>query len=187
MKRTNFKLQTSNFKLQTLLFAALFSTIVFTSCSSDKDETTTPTETFADKIIGRWMCTGVDGRPCPTNYYYVMNFVSPTKVYRSYSPTTSIGLDNFWEAQYECVAKITDRKLTVTGQHNVNLTSESQYSLQSITETEMDLVANHTVIFKGRQIDMPAHNHERFTKITKDYSKDIIGTWEGHITSNESA
>lgn len=168
-------------------FAAYVCTIMFTACSSSDDSTPTRTNNnFAEKIMGKWMCTIVDEKHAVTNYYYVLTFVSPTKAYRSFSPTMFQQMGGLWENQAECKANIMGNGMTITNNYGSNLTSLSEYTLQSMTETDMLLVAKHTITYNGMPIELPEHNYERFKKITKDYSKDIIGTWEGQVTSGQS-
>ena len=166
--------------------AAFVCAIMLIACSSDKEETNTSTSTLADKIIGKWMCYMADGKPCPTNNYYVLNFVSPTKVYRSYSPSTSMGFANLWENEAECSVRISGNKFTINAQYSTALKTESEYAVISFSETDMDVSAKHRVTYQGRQIDMPDHSYERLKRITKDYSQDIIGIWEGRSTSVQS-
>ena len=167
--------------------AALVCTLMFTACSSSEEhKDLTPTETFAEKVMGKWMCTIVDDQHAVTNYYYVLTFVSPTKVYRSFSPVKFREMGNIWENHAECNAEILGNGMTITANYGNDLKAESEYILQIMTETEMVLVAKHNITYNGQPVELPAHNYERFKKITKDYSQDIIGTWEGKVISEES-
>ena len=171
-----------------MVAALLVCTIIFTACSSSSDEPDgpTPSETFAEKIMGKWMCTIVDEKHAITNYYYVLTFVSPTKAYRSFSPVKFQELGGLWENQMECEAKIMGNGMTITANYGTNLLSVSEYTLQSMTETDMVLVAKHNITYNGQPVELPAHNYERFKKITTDYSQDIVGLWEGRLISDES-
>ena len=157
----------------------------FSSCSSEDGVTTGDNKTIAEKLKGKWMCTIVDDRRSVTNYNYVLTFVSPTKAYRSFSPSLNMGLEGLWENQAEYDVKI-DGTVTLTGHNYPDLTTESVYQVVSINQTDMVLMAHHKIIYKGKQISVPEHKAEHFKKVTKDYSQDVIGTWEGKMTSLES-
>lgn len=181
-----FRRLTVSFHLSVILvMAVLAGTIVCAACSSDDDNKTGHSKNFTEKLMGRWMCTIVDGNPCVTNYNYVLNFISPTKAYRSYSPNANMGMSDFWENRAECSVNIAG-KVTVTAHYDTGLTSTSEYNVVSITEDDMVAMVKHNITYNGKEIFVPEHNTERFKKVTKDYAQDIIGTWEGRITSEES-
>lgn len=178
------KIASSLFSTVMLGMAALVCSMVFAACSSD-DSSTNQSKSFTEKLMGKWMCTIVDGKPCVTNYNHVLNFVSPTKAYRSYSPNAQMGMDGFWENRSECSVNIAG-KVSVTAEYSSGLKSVSEYNIISITESDMVAMVNHQITYKGQDIEIPEHNTERFKKVTKDYTKDIIGIWEGRMTSKES-
>lgn len=160
--------------------------IMLTSCDSDENGGTDSNTVFSEKVMGKWMCNIIDGKPCVTNYNYVLTFISPTKAFRSLSQSAPQSMNSLWNNGTECDVKIEGEKMTITAQYTEDLKTKSEYYVISISETDMVLMSKHFVTYKGNNLDVPEHSTERFKKVTVDYSNDIIGTWEGKMTSQES-
>ena len=65
---------------------------VFTACGND-DKPVVSDDKLAEKLIGKWMISDIDGRSALTDEKEVITFVSPTKAYVSRSRDRSKELD----------------------------------------------------------------------------------------------
>ena len=158
---------------------------VFTSCSTD-DNPVKPADNLAEKIIGKWITADKNGQPLPTNKKNVKTFVSATKAYLSTSFTARPEIGELWVNQIEGDVAISGNKVTLISNPEENETVVEEYTITDITVTEF--IANYkiTVSIDGKVVN----NEEmvlRFTKLARDYSEAILGTWEGHVTNSEGS
>ena len=161
--------------MQWVLAAALICGLnVFSSCSND-DNPVKPADNLAEKIIGKWIMSDMGGMALPTNQKGVFDFVSATKAYVSASV---VGYQvDLWDEQTEYAVEITGNKATLTHQYDENITLTYEFTVNSITATEMKADRVICAIINGQKIASP-EMPIGFKKVNADYSKDILGLWE---------
>jgi hypothetical protein len=139
----------------------------------------------AEKIIGKWIISDKDGLPMPTNRTNVFTFVSATKAYMSASLNARPELNPEWMDNIEANVTINGNLMTLTLYADEHNTSVHEFIVTDINATEF--TANHkvTVTVDGNVMFVD-EDVIRLTKVTADYRADIIGTWEGHCTSEGS-
>ena len=152
---------------------------VMTSCSSN-DDNPAPQSNIAEKIIGKWMVEELDGEPCPTNWKTVLTFVSPTQAYGSLSDFST----PMWNVKVLADVKIDGNKVNVINTDG-NIRQVLDCTILSITDKDLLMSSDWTVYEDGEKIYQEAYGKERYDRITADYSQDILGTWEGKVTSAE--
>jgi hypothetical protein len=164
------------------MFAAILvcGASVFTSCSSNDDNPTQPDLNVAEKIIGKWMVEELNGQPCPTNWKTVLTFVSPTKAYGSLSDFST----PMWNVKVLADVKIDGNKVNVINTDG-NIRQVLDCTILSITDKDLLMSSDWTVYEDGEKNYQEAYGKERYDRITADYSQDILGTWEGKVTSAE--
>ena len=59
-----------------------------------------------------------------------------------------------------------------------------EYTISAINDIEFTANQKITITFDGAVV-ITEENVCRFTKVTTDYSADILGTWEGQVTSTQ--
>ena len=155
---------------------------VFTSCKKDKDNTDL---NLKEKIIGKWMTADIDGRPALTNEKSVTTFVSATKAYGSTAKTDFSPTVPRWNFNLEFDVQINGNKMTLTGHPYDDITLVNEYTVTAINDTEMFATFKHTTIRNGEAI-IVTEQAVRFVKVAVDYRQAILGTWEGHCTSEGS-
>ena len=154
---------------------------VFTSCKKDEDNSLK----LEEKIIGKWMQSEMMGRSLPTNEKLVYTFLSTTKATISASLNMSPDMATQWNNQREADVVISGNKMTVTSHPDENTTVVESFTVTAISGTE--LTANHKVNITNDGNEMTSDEHEvRFIKLTADYRAAILGTWQGHCTSEGS-
>ncbi|MBQ3630162.1 MAG: hypothetical protein II826_11195 [Prevotella sp.] len=164
------------------MFAAILicGASVFTSCSSNDDNPTQPDLNVAEKIIGKWMVEELNGQPCPTNWKTVLTFVSPTKAYGSLSDFNT----PMWNVKVLADVNIDGNKVNVINTDG-NIRQVLDCTILSITDKDLLMSSDWNVYEDGVKIYQEAYGKERYGRITADYSQDILGTWEGKVTSSE--
>ncbi len=174
------------------MFAAIFfcglTVTLLTACSDDADNTgTPPIDKLSEKIRGKWMMAEVNGQPVPTNSKQVLTYESDTKF--SYSLSISAISDlNVWVNHCEGRVNINGNLLEQTVElPDANISFSHKLNISSITDNEMVLVTNNETFVDGKSYRITKDLKERKVRVTKDYSDDIIGIWEGRLTSDQDA
>ena len=151
-------------------------------------EITTAEVTQADiekMIIGSWIVAERKGQPALTNEKSVFTFESPTKAYvsASFNARPELGIE--WLNMLESEVEIKGNKVTITRKGGGEATMVNELTISNITdaETRGDLVSK--LVDNGKETVI-TEEQIRFVKVKDDYSKDILGTWEGHCTSEGS-
>ena len=140
----------------------------------------TPIPDLSEKIIGKWMVSELEGQPCPTNWKTVLTFVSPTQAYGSLSDFFS----QSWNVKVLADVKIDGNNVGVITHDEANSNVLDCFVLE-ISDKEMLMSSDWNVYVDGKSVQHEVYGKERYERITKDYQQDIIGTWEGKVTSAE--
>lgn len=181
----NFKHKTMKTKFFQWVMAAILvcGASVFTSCSDDKDS---DIENLSEKIIGKWMPAEVDGNPVLTDKKSVYTFVSATKAYMSVSINSQQGEATVWNDRKELDVAINGNTMTLTNYSDEHTTMVEEFNITAIDGSEF--TANHkiTVTVDGNVV-LSNEGSIRFVKQTADYGNAIVGTWEGHVTSEQGS
>ena len=161
---------------------------VFTSCTNGNgDNPVNPVEpdlNVAEKIIGRWMIAERNGQPVPTNQKQVFNFTSATKVFVSLSISAKPGMPSSWADNLESDVTISGNFVTITGHPDETTTILDENEITSINDNEFTTKRKLTMTKNG-EVSFSTEMTLRFVKVTADYSADILGTWEGQVTSEQ--
>ena len=154
---------------------------LFTSCKKDEDNSLK----LEEKIIGKWMMTDRDGQPIATDGKLVYTFVSPNKALVSASLNYRPVVGTRWSDQVEADIAISGNKVTVNINLDEQTTVAEEFTVTAISGSEF--TANHkvTVTVDGN-VMLSDEDILRFVKTTADYSATILGTWQGHCTSEGS-
>lgn len=155
------------------------------SCSSNDDNPATPDLNLSEKIIGKWVPAGLDGRLASTNQKMVTTFVSTTKAIASSSKVDFSETDNKWNVYREDDVKIEGNKVTLTGHPNEHTTLINEYIVSTINDAELVGKWRHITIVDGVET-VNTENDIRLVKVNVDYRADIVGTWQGRCTSEGS-
>ena len=158
-------------------------TTVLTSChSGDEDPAPVPQPqpdiNLAEKIVGKWMVAELDGKACPTNLKAVVTFDSPTKAHGSLSDFYS----ESWNVGVEADVKIDGNKMVITAKEDDHTTHVLNVIVYSITDEDMVLSSDWTVLVDGKEAHKEVYKEERWERVTKDYEAGFLGLWEGKVT-----
>ena len=169
-----------------LLLMALPMMLGLASCT-EKDNPVAPDSGIVQKIQGKWMVAETNGKPVVTNSKQVLTYVSDTKLYYSLSITAISDL-NVWVNHCEGNYKINGTTLEqLVELPDENIKFSYHINVTSITDNEMQTVTNNETFVNGQTHKITKDLRERKVRVTHDYSEDIIGTWEGKLTSEQDA
>ena len=139
----------------------------------------------SEKIIGKWMMTEIDGKSMTTNEKRTCTFVSTTKAYLSASIQTQLEFGSSWVDHEEADVAISGNRVTLTSNLDEQLKAVEEYTITSINDSELSANFKLTLLINGEVGRIDEHI-VRFEKVTADYTAAIIGTWQGHCTSEGS-
>ena len=156
---------------------------VFTSCGND-DNPVEPDLNVAEKILGRWITASVDGQALPTNDKMVYNFVSTSEAYISSSFDKIEDFEAKWVYLSQADVVINGNKVTITHHPDEQQTVRQELTITAINDNEFTANQNVKISVDGN-ILVEADDVITFVKVKADYSADIIGMWEGQVTSDQ--
>lgn len=172
------------------MFMVLAATVLcgaclFTSCKKTEDNGGGNNLNLNELIVGKWITEGLDGQSAPTNMKSVYTFVSATKAYMSASFNHIQETGTPWFHNIEADVAISDNKVTLafhTDEHNESV---QEFSVTAINGSEFTANQKVTVTVDGNVVHSDEHAF-RLVKQTADYTAAILGTWQGHCTSEGS-
>ena len=162
------------------LMLAVAATILC-GCDRDKDK-----DKLSDKLIGKWMQAEIDGWPALTNEKTVITFISDSKAILSSSRADFTQTESKWNAYLDCDVQIDDNIVTVTGHINDFKTIVCKYTVNSITDNEIACHLKVILYTNGNAFNYPEEDL-LLKRVNVDYKNDVIGTWEGRISSQEGS
>jgi ABC-type sugar transport system substrate-binding protein len=141
-------------------------------------------DNLAEKILGKWIESEIDGQPAPTTEKSVTTFVSATKALYSSSIPDYTEAQTKWSDHREYAVKITGNKVTLTGHPdtNPNITLLEEYIISDITANEIVCKHRHVTIHDSQEAETVTEKNIKLAKTDTDYSQDIFGTWEGQTS-----
>ena len=156
---------------------------VFTSCTNDDNPAVEPDLNVAEKIIGKWMVAERDGEPALTNDKDVFTFLSATKANNSTSRVSYDETVPKWHAKEECDMTIDGNTVTLLS-HSSNIDKVITLNIKSIDDNNMSCNIK-IVVMKDGEVYETIEGTRIYRRVTADYSADIIGMWEGQVTSEQ--
>ena len=144
-----------------------------------------PDRGVAQKIIGQWITAETDSKVLPTNEKIVYDFVSTSKAYESLSFTDNVPDANPWRDRIEVDMEIYGNDVTLTHSPKPGMIVVEELHVEAITNTTM-IAKRHITIRKDGGLVKSEENMVRYEKLNVDYSKAIIGLWEGRMISDQS-
>ena len=164
--------------MKKILALLVLATIVFAGCTKDK------VTNLEEQIIGKWMTADINGQPAPTNEKVVLTFISDTKATMSASIDHQEG-GSPWDVLAEENVSINGNTVTLTGHPDENRTIVDENNITAINDREFTTNRTITITMDGSEV-VTRQFVDRFVKVTDDYKQTVLGTWEGHVTSDQS-
>ena len=119
-----------------------------------------------------------------TNEKIVFDIVSPTEAYVSLSIQDRTAEDTPWRDREEVYVEIIGNDIILSHSPKPGMTVMVELYIDSITDAT--LIAKRTVtIRQDGGLVKSTENMIRYEKLDKDYSADIVGIWEGQISSEQ--
>ena len=168
--------------LMVLAATVICGACLFTSCKKDKVNTDLKLE---EKIIGKWMFYDRNGELTPTDKKRVFTFVSTTKAYVSASRNSETEPGGKWSDHSEADVAISGNKVNVTTYPDEHTTVVDELTVTAIDDKELTADVKVIVTVDGI-VERTSESVLRLVKVNVDYSQAILGTWQGHCTSEGS-
>ena len=165
--------------------------ILATACAaliscSEKNEEQAPSVNVAEKVIGKWITSEINGNTLTTNEKFVYTFVSSTTGYISASLSDYSGDRPKWTNHTQSEVTVNGSTITLSGYLDKTTSFEAELEVKSISNTEMLTDAKYIVYHNGEVVS--ANNGTvLWTRLNVDYGNDILGMWEGQVTSGEGS
>ena len=170
--------------VQGMMVALVCGAAFLTGCSSKDGDKTVFLDDYekniANKIVGKWINVEEAGKAVPTNLKGVMTIESFSKGYYS----TSFGSDTWIEREaFEIAIKRDTISWAVA---NGPVTVNIQHIVNSVTDSEMNTTTSLVAKMGDSVVSEVGPMSMRLVKLAKDYRQDIIGLWEGKVSSDSS-
>lgn len=157
----------------------------FISCS-EKDEEQAASENIAEQVIGKWITSEINGETLTTNEKFVYTFVSSTSGYISASLSDYTNDRPKWTNHTTSNITVDGKKITLSGYLDKTTSYVAELEVKSINNTEMVTDAKYNV-YHNTELFSTNSGTVRWTRLNVDYSSDILGLWEGQVTSGEGS
>lgn len=170
-----------------LALAFMAAATVFASCSKD-DEcaiSNVPTQQEIEaKIVGKWKRTLENGKPVATNRSSILTYNSDGSSARSYYYYDAETKKSAWYAKSPMSYTLDGNQMCEKELVNGFYTDVSLYSeVLAISDNELN-VLNTRRLFDGKEETV--NQNRIYTRVTKDYSRDIIGMWRGVSSTGDT-
>ena len=138
-------------------------------------------EGLSEKLVGKWMDASLEDGNIMTYDKVVLTFLSDKMATLSYSKDDfeykGEGTKQKWNDHLEYDVVTCGNKVALIGSPNGRILLIDEMIINSITDTEIICRYKHTTYREGEEVDH-VENNIKMVKVTADYSKAIIGTWE---------
>ena len=179
-------------KIQWLLSSALVcASAAFVACSNNEGSGSSSEKPLVvnlpQKIVGKWIHAETDGAPVLTNQKSVHTFVLEDSTIKVYNSLAMNDMGSWWEVRKKMDVSIDGSQVTIKGNYDNGKSVITEMTVTSITNKDMEFDAKTTLFNDGEAYAVIGPRHEKYIQVEKDYSQEILGTWEGHVTSDQSA
>lgn len=153
--------------------------LLVVACGKEKDDEEA-------SIIGKWMMTEFNGATIPTNNKVVYTLESTTSGYISAS-SVRYNTDMLWTNHAKSNVTMVEDTITLQGSLNKSISYMAVLNVKSLTNTNLLTESTNTLYKNGALFD-ESGGTVLWSRINKDYySEDILGMWEGRVTSEEGS
>lgn len=168
------------------MMLALAATMLAACSKDNNDNQNTVSAPLDQQIIGKWILTMFNGETIPTNGKVVYTFNSATEGTLSASMLNTTPSGATWTNHTPSRITIKGDTVIMIGTLNKTTSYQAELIVSSISSSQMQTKSNYTVYRNGDAI-YETNGTSVWSKVAKDYSTDILGTWEGHVTNAEGS
>ena len=138
-------------------------------------------EEIQQNIVGKWINTSINDQDILSNQKFVYEFGTDNKGLVSYSGNPAYGDNDAWYDKKEFYAGIKDNEILSYINYDENTLLVQRLTITSISANKMDCIVEIGEISNvGANLATASCT---FEKVDKDYSADIVGTWQGVSTT----
>ena len=136
-------------------------------------------EEIEQNIIGKWVATEINGKAALTNQMFVYDFMASEKGAVSFSANANHVAPAPWFVKKELDYFIDNNYLTLSIKVDEQTTLLQQFAIASIGANKMECVLQQISYSDATGLSDMNVTFCTFQKMDKDYSADIVGTWQG--------
>ena len=136
-------------------------------------------EEIEQNIIGKWVATEINGKAALTNQMFVYDFMASEKGAVSFSANANHVAPAPWFDKKELDYFIDNNYLTLSIKVDEQTTLLQQFAIASIGANKMECVLQQISYSDAAGLSDMNVTFCTFQKLDKDYSADIVGTWQG--------
>lgn len=160
--------------------------LTLASCTEKPEEQPAESESVTKQVIGKWITTLINGDTLTCNEKIVYTFESETQGYISASLSDYSNDHPKWTNHTPSTVTMNDKKITMSGYLDKTTSFEAELVVVSISSTEMVTDSKYSIYHNGT-LQSVNSGTVLWSRVTKDYSSDILGLWEGHVSSEEGS
>lgn len=162
-----------------VLFSIIGCLSFFSACSDDNEEVTSN----AEKAIGKWIATEINGETAMTDSLFCMEF--RTDKVEVYSCGSKIDSNNSkWTEGKNYTYTINNDIIVIDGKDNFDKTVHVELKINTLTSSLLSYSVT-SYIYDG--VSIPDTKIYTCKKAAVDYSSKIVGLWYGKCTSSNTA
>ncbi len=144
---------------------------------------------YAENIQGRWFCQEVaqDGGSIlviPTDEAFTLQFTNEAKLVLSKGCVLSDDAGDAWMENADFSYIMEDKNLLITGKNNSGEAVDASFTIEQLSSGKMVGKENYC---KVQGTDVGKNRTFHFSKITKDFTSEIVGSWEVRKVSQSSS
>ena len=147
---------------------------------SETDSAGVTQEEIEQNIVGTWIKSEIGGHHVLTNDKSVLDIVSTTEAYASASHRSDEGAP--FDYHLKSTVDINGNVVTITTTNAKGDTNVHELTITSINDSEFTADRKFTRTSEGPDALLKEETLT-YTKVNDEYSDEIVGTWEGHSTS----
>ncbi len=182
-----------------VLAATLICGICVISACDDKEKEIINDNQLATRILGKWIPVQSNGMEVMTDQKTVTTFKKTSSGLKAYTSVSSLVMPaqfqdpsketvqtDEWHYNQPAEVNIEENKFIITRAVNDTINQISKYYILESSDSTLELYISTRLSINGNEIMSSMGHTETWAKVNVDYSKEIVGLWEGHVTSDTS-
>ena len=182
-----------------VLAATLICGICVISACDEKEKEIINDNQLATRILGKWIPVQSNGMEVMTDQKTVTTFKKTSSGLKAYTSVSSLVMPaqfqdpsketvqtDEWHYNQPADVNIEENKFIITRAVNDTINQISKYYILESSDSTLELYISTRLSINGNEIMSSMGHTETWAKVNIDFSKEIVGLWEGHVTSDTS-
>ena len=144
-----------------------------------------PIENLYGKLQGKWMLSEINEMSAPTDEKIVLSFLSSTKAVSSSARSDYSYVDDKWSPGMNQEVQFDGNMVILTAHPEESVTLINRFYVGTISDASMKGSHQQIVMRDGEVVSTSPLQYQCWNKVTADYSKAILGIWEGRSINDQ--